>query len=118
MDSIPFRLQIELILLVLCFIYFIYRYVHKKKISVQYSIVWFISAFVMLGCAILPKVLGWLTNILGIEKISNMLFLGGFLILFVIAFSLTVIVSNLRLKVTVLTQELAILKKQVEEGKK
>ena len=73
MDSIPFRLQIELILLVLCFIYFIYRYVHKKKISVQYSIVWFISAFVMLGCAILPKVLGWLTNILGIEKTTALL---------------------------------------------
>ncbi len=116
--SIPIRLRIELLLLVLCFLGFIYWYVYRKKISVRYSVVWFISAFIMLLCAIFPGPLEIITNWLGIEKISNFLFLGGFLILFIIAFSLTIIVSDLKQKVTILTQEFGILRQEIERKEK
>ena len=117
MTELPFRLQLELLLLVSCFILFIYRYVHKRKISVRYSVVWFVSAFMMMICTIFPKGLNFVASLLGIETVSNLIFLGGFLILFIIAFSLTIIVSDLKQKVMVLTQELGMIKKELEEGK-
>lgn len=116
MTKIPFILQIELILFVVLFILLIYKNVVQKKISNQYSVMWFISAFAMLICAIFPGLLGWLANKIGIATISNMLFLGGILILLIITFSLTIIVSDLRKKITTLTEELGILKKEIGEN--
>lgn len=118
MNNVPLRLQIELIFLILCFTFFIYQYVHKQKISVRYSVVWFISAFVMFICAIIPEPLEQIAKSLGIETLSNLLFLGGIIVLLVISFSLTIIVSELKHKLMVLTQEFGILKQELEREKK
>lgn len=117
MNNVPLRLQIELIFLILCFTFFIYRYVHKRKISVRYSVVWFISAFAMFICAIIPEPLEQIAKSFGIETLSNLLFLGGIIVLLVISFSLTIIVSELKHKLMVLTQEFGILKQELERNK-
>ena len=54
------------------------------------------------------KYLRVVADFIGIEKISNMIFLFGFLVLLAICIGLTTIVSDQRNKINILTQELAI----------
>ena len=54
-------------------------------------------------------------KILGFELMSNMIFFFGFSILILICFGMTKSISKEKEKVAVLTQELAILKKEMKE---
>ena len=53
-----------------------------------------------------------IANMLGFELLSNMIFFITVGILFIICFSLTIIVSNLNKKIVQLSQEIALLKKE------
>ena len=54
-------------------------------------------------------------NIIGIQNVSNFIFLLGFGLLLMITFVLTEVVSSQKIKITTLAQEVAILKHK--EGK-
>lgn len=111
------NLKIFLLLIVICFILLILHTIKKKRLLLKYSLLWLISVLVMLICIIFPSFLNLIRNILGIELISNLVFLIGFLILLVLTFALTIIVSEQKKKIVLLIEELAIIKKDLEELK-
>ena len=59
-----------------------------------------------------PQILNFICTLLGIELVSNLVFLMGFLILLVLTFVLTIIVSEQKKKIIVLVEEVAIIKKE------
>lgn len=89
--------------------------IFKKKISLKYSLVWFSYIILMIISLLFPPITKFLTKILGFELMSNMIFFFGFSILILICFAMTKSISKEKEKVAVLTQELAILKKEMKE---
>lgn len=111
------NLRIFLVLSVFCFILFILYVIKKQKLLLKYSLLWLASSFLMLICILFPSFLNLLCKILEIELVSNLVFLIGFLILLVLTFVLTIIVSEQKNKIVVLTEEIAIIKKELKELK-
>ncbi|MBR1376738.1 MAG: DUF2304 domain-containing protein [Bacilli bacterium] len=84
----------------------------KGNMPVKYSLVWIFSSLLILLIALIPNVFSWLSTILGFMTMSNMV-IGIFIfILLMITIVLTVIVSGQRKKITLLIQEVSILKKR------
>lgn len=112
------NLRMFLILIVISFIFLILHTIKKNRLLLKYSLLWIASAFFMLISIVFPTFLKLLSNLLGIELVSNLVFLMGFLILLVLTFVLTVIVSEQKRKIVLLVEEVAIIKKELKEMKK
>lgn len=101
-------------LVALAFILFLFLlvtyYVKKNKISIKYSIVWYLSLLVLTIFTIFPVILGYVTKLIGIQLSSNFIFAFMIGVLFVITLSLTIIVSEQQDKIKMLIQEISILK--------
>ena len=101
-------------LVALAFILFLFilvtYYVKKNKISIKYSIVWYLSLLLLTIFTIFPVILGYVTKLIGIQLSSNFIFAFMIGVLFVITLSLTIIVSEQQEKIKMLIQEVSILK--------
>ncbi|MBE6140751.1 MAG: DUF2304 domain-containing protein [Firmicutes bacterium] len=112
-------LNIRLIILMffLCFIFGlnIIYYIFKRKLSLQYSLMWFLYMTIMLIVLISSYSLKYIAHFFGFKLISNMIFFFGFIILIYIAFTLTIIISKQKEMISKLIQEVACLKKEIED---
>ena len=106
------KFEIQLVALVFILILFllVVYYVKKNKISVRYSIVWFLCLLLLTLFTIFPNLLGFVTNLVGIQISSNFIFAFMIGVLFIITLSLTIIVSEEQEKIKQLIQEVSILK--------
>ncbi|MFP4369901.1 MAG: DUF2304 domain-containing protein [Candidatus Kapaibacterium sp.] len=109
------KLQIFIIMVALLFSGFIFNYVRKGSLELRYAIVWIIVGIAFILMALVPDIVFMVAGFAGIELASNALFFLGLLYSLIIIFTLTVTISNLSVKVTRLTQEIAILKDVVNE---
>lgn len=107
------RLIMFLIIFCLVFGFYIFYNIFKRKLSLQYSLMWFSYIILMIIALISTPILGSITNFIGFEVISNMIFFFGFIILMIISFVLTKFLSSQKEKITTLTQEVGILKKEL-----
>lgn len=111
------KLQITIGIIAILAILLICNMIRKNKIELRYALVWII----VIGCiAVLdlwPGLLGAITKAMGIEVPINMLFFLGFCFSLIIIFGLSRTVSDLSGKVKKLTQELALLKEEIEQEK-
>ena len=105
------KLEIKLLAIafILVLMFFITHFVKKNKMSIKYSIVWYLSLIILAIFTIFPNILGWATNLIGIEVSSNFIFAFMLGVLFIICISLTIIVSNDQERIRVLIQEVSIL---------
>lgn len=111
--SVNLRIMIFLVALVLyCVVFTIFK---RGRIPLKYSLVWLIPATLILFIAIIPDVLWKFTKMLGFQTTSNMVIGILFIILFFICISLTVIVSGQKTKITLLIQEISLLKEKNEK---
>ncbi len=108
-------LQLFLILCVLIYAGVILRFLLKKKLNLKYTLVWLLTAIVMLVIAIFPQVVTFLANLIGIQVASNAVFFFALILLFLIVLTLTVIVSHMNNRVYRLTQMQALLEKRVRQ---
>ncbi len=97
---------------------FIYRKIEKGELQLKYSFPWYIIIILLILLTIFDNVLIPIRDFLGFQEVSNMIFLIGFLGIAMLVFSLNVKFSILNSKVIRLTQENAILKKEVKENGK
>lgn len=109
-------LQIKLIVLSVFFLLFITHFVKKKKLQIKHSLLWYLTSLVLIVVAIFPGILDRFAYFLGIIDITNAIFLVviGFLLL--IVFLNNVTLSKHQETITLLVQELSILKSE-KEGK-
>ena len=111
------RLQISVAVLVLVMLLTIVNMVRKEKIDLRYALSWIVLCALVLVLDAFPGILEWVARLLGIEIPSNMIFIFAIFLLVVTVYSLTASVSRLADKNKRLTQELALLREEVESIK-
>ncbi len=111
----PNALKIFLIISIIFFMLHVLKNVKKNKLSVRNSIVWLVMSIAIILCVFHVKSLTLLANFLGIKTLSNFLFFLGFIFLIFLVFDLTKIVSMQNKKIINLTQELGILRKEIDD---
>ncbi len=108
------RLQILIAVVAVMALLYIGNLVRVRRLELKYALIWFLVCFLLLIFDLVPGVLNWLTELLGITLPINMLFFLGFGFLLMIIFSQTMVISNLTRKVKRLTQETGMLNKRVD----
>ena len=114
----PNTLKIFLIISIIIFMLHVLNNVKKNKLSVRNSIVWLLMGVAVIISVFQVENLTVLSHLLGIKTLSNLIFFLGFIFLIFVVFDLTRIVSMQNKKIITLTQELGILKKEIENDKK
>lgn len=114
----PNSLKIFLVISILIFIIHVLNNVKKNKLSVRNCIVWLVMSIAVIICVFQVENLTELAHLIGIKTLSNLIFFLGFIFLIYVVFDLTRIVSTQNKKIITLTQELGILKKEIEKEKK
>lgn len=109
------NLQIVAVLFLLAILVSIIYILRKGRIAIKYALVWFFAALMLLIFVIFPGLMNSLTNLLGFEVGSNMIFAGLIAMLIFINIALTVIVSGQSSKIRLLIQEVSMLKTKIDE---
>lgn len=111
------KIQIIVIVITLLSMFYIINKIRIKEIELRYSLLWMFLGVGIIVFASFPQVSGRVSHFLGISKSINMLFFAGFCFMLPIIFSLSVAVSKMSNKIKKLSQELALLEKQVKDKK-
>ena len=111
------NLRLVVIIFILFLFLLIVYLLRKRKLSTKYAIVWFLAIIVMLLTVLLPDVMKYIANLIGFELLSNMLLCIFIAILLFITLALTIMVSSNKRKITILIEEISILKKELEDKK-
>lgn len=107
--------NLRILLLIFSILWFIFIFVFLKKgrIPVKYSLFWFLSALIVLFIAVFPNFLSYITSLMGFQTISNMIVGVILSLLLILTFMLTMIVSKQKKQITILIQEVSILKNKM-----
>jgi len=92
--------------------------IRRKYLRERYSLIWIVTGALFLILSIRVDILERISNFLGFTVPSNALFFFGILFLLSIVLGLSVITSRLAGKNKVLTQEVVLLKKRVDDLEK
>lgn len=110
----PF-LRLEMLAVALAVSVMVFRSINRRRLRVQFSLIWLIVAAGMVLVAAFPGIAFWLCGLMRIEKPSNLIYLLGILTLLVIVFRQTEIISQHTEQIQRLTQELSLEKYRLEE---
>jgi hypothetical protein len=86
----------------------IMKRVRRYKLQIEYSIFWIVFSVLLIIIAIFPKIMFWMSELLGIQSPANMVFLLVIFILFIKTFNLTLEISRLQYKMQELVQKIAL----------
>lgn len=109
-------LRVEMIVLAVLVIVVIVHNVNRKRLRIQYSLVWLLIALSMLVAAVFPGIVSWLCGVLDIETPSNLIYLIGIIVLLMISFFQTLLISRQADQIKRLIQIVSI-EKYLSEGK-
>ena len=90
----------------------------KGRIPIKYSLLWYFSAVLILLVSIFPIILEYFQKLFGFETLSNLVIGILISILLFLTMTLTVIISGQNKKITLLIQEVSILKSKPESSDK
>lgn len=110
------RIQIVLITCMILAIVYIVEKIRKKQLDFRYGIGWLIVIVCIMILSVWPVLLDKIAKIVGIASPMNMLFFFGFCFSVIIIFSLSMTISQLNDKVKKLSQEIAILRKDIYDS--
>lgn len=110
------NLRLFLIIFALFWFILVSYFLQKRKLPVKYSLIWYAIIFIMLILGASPNMLVKVSNFCGFQAVSS--FVVGIILtlLMFITLTLTVIVAEQKKKITMLIQEISMLKH--EENKK
>jgi len=115
---ISFKLQVILLIgSILCFAFLI-NMIRKYHIELKYSMLWLCVMLIALVLSVFPKSFNSIAGLMGIELPVNALFLLSIVGINAILFSLTIVISRSTIKVKALSQEIGLLKYEMEELKR
>lgn len=87
--------------------------VRKGKLQLAYSIFWIISGIILIIALLIPNCISNITNLLGFEVISNMIFFITIVMAFYLILQLMTELSKEAKRNVSLIQEISLLKKRV-----
>lgn len=115
---ISFKLQVILICLCIFFIFLFIRRVQIYKLELKYALIWMFTIIASLILAIFPNILNFISVLLYIKEPVNALFLVGIVFILIIIYSLTSALSKASNNIKDLSQELGLVKEELESLKK
>ena len=89
--------------------------IHKLQVKMQDAIFWVVFAIVLFVMGVFPEACYWMTERLGVMSPANLIFLVIIFLLMEKVFTLSIIVSQLEEKISVLSVELALRSRVGEE---
>lgn len=99
-------------IVIVLFVAYSFYLIKKDKLSIRYSLSWYILSVILLIAVWFPNLLVVLANLLGIYSPMNLVFFVGFCLSLWILFSLTRIVSIQSSKIKSLAQQIALSEKK------
>ena len=111
-------LKIELICILLIYLFCILKAVKRKNMRIGYLIFWSITGVILIISLLIPNLVDNISSKLGFEMPINMIFSIAIFIILYLIFDLTIIISKEEKKNTMLIQEISMLKKRVEDLEK
>lgn len=90
----------------------------KRRIPEKYSLLWYLISLIVLAVALFPDFLEYFAKLLGVQILSNLVIAIFLCLLIFLTLALTIIVSGQKKKITLLVQELSILRNEFDERKK
>ncbi|NLV35935.1 MAG: DUF2304 domain-containing protein [Clostridiaceae bacterium] len=109
------ELQIIMIISSLLFLCYIILMLRNKKIELKFTLSWLLTGICFLLFAIFPDLLRLLSNLLHIVEPVNTLFLFIIFLMVLIIFTLTIALSRNARRVKTLTQEIGIIKLELDK---
>lgn len=112
MDS---NLKIVLVAVSLVMFYATLKAVRNDKLPIRYSLVWLLSGLILLFVAVFTNAFSYVSSLIGFQVSSNLV-IGIFIsLLLLITMMLTKVVSEQNKKITLLIEEVSLLKEQKEK---
>ena len=107
------------LIFVIVMLLILFRFIKTEKISIKYSMVWFLALFIIILSCIFQKPMISLSKLIGFQTMSNFVFSLLFAIIIMICISLTIIVTTQKKQIRMLVQEFSIMKSESNNnGKK
>ena len=111
-------LKFALIIITIIYLLFIINAVRKKNMQTSIAIFWILTGVLLIIAIAIPNLIESISNFLGFEKASNMVFCLTIFISFCVNLFLTILIAKLENRCTMLVQEVSILNKKIEDLKK
>ncbi len=112
------NLRIGLIIISILFVIYVLYSVNRKKLQLQFSLIWLFLSFVLILVSLFPQIVYFLANLVGIEVSSNFVYLIGIISLSLISINLTSKVSKQSNQIKNIIQEISLSAYLNEENKK
>jgi hypothetical protein len=112
------RIQIITILLNLLFVSYIAKLIIKGKLREEYAIIWCLCTLVLIVFAFWRAGLQVMANLFGVFEPPNLVFTGFIFAILIYLLHLSVVVSKLQNNARNLSQEIALMKENLENIKK
>ena len=112
------RVQIVSIVLVVLLLGIIFQLIRKNRLLEQYSLIWILSAALLLLMSLWRDLLHQIASLAGIHYPPSALFLFAMLCGMMIALHFSVVISKLTKQNHMLAQKVALLKQELDEMKK
>ncbi len=107
-------IQIFSILASVSLLFLVLYLIYKHKLKEQYAFLWMVLAVGILLSAIFSGALGEIASFFGVYYAPSLLFVFAFLIVLLVLIQMSVVISKLKDNMKKLTQEMALLKKKME----
>lgn len=102
------KIRIAIIFVLFVALVAIVNLIRKRSLELKYALTWLFLGAGLLVVVLVPGVLNWLSNVLGIYSPVNMVFFLGFLFSIVVIFTLTMSISNNSNRVRKMAQKIAL----------
>lgn len=108
--------RIQIIAIVISFLFLLYtsRLIIKGKLREEYAVIWWVCAGFLLLFSVWSNGLDFFARLLGVIVPSNLIFSALIFVILIYLLHLSRVNSKLQQNVTRLTQEIALLKQQIE----
>ncbi|MBM4428713.1 MAG: DUF2304 family protein, partial [Chloroflexi bacterium] len=114
-DLMQFRARLFAMLIGLAVLFFVTNLVRTKKLKEEFALLWLLTGVVLVLTPLFIDYLDIVAHALGVDYPPALIFLLAIISLLLILFQFSLRISHFSEQIKVLTQELALLRAQVEE---
>lgn len=100
------------ILFLICTLYF----VKKRILDFKYSVFWVSLSLILIVLSLNVNLTEYVAKIVGIYYAPTFLFVTGIIFTLILIFYLNLVISKMQSKITLLTQEIGIIKSSINES--
>ncbi|MHC5063146.1 MAG: DUF2304 domain-containing protein [Planctomycetota bacterium] len=118
LEALPAQHKIAAIVIAAVMLLVVVELVRKRKLREEYSVIWALTAVLLMALALEPRLLTLFQQAIGAVLATNALFLGALIFLMLVALHFSVHLSKLTFRVKALSQKMALLEKDLENMEK